>query len=42
MRQTEKKGRVTYGFKMGPEEELGPRHGDRLTFLATVVRENLY
>lgn len=27
---------------MGPEKELGPRPGEGVTFLATVVRENLY
>jgi hypothetical protein len=33
---------MSAGFKMGPEKELGPRHGEGLTFLVTVVRENFY
>lgn len=33
---------MSAGFKLGPEEEMGSRHGEGLTFLATVVRENFY
>lgn len=33
---------MSAGFKMGPKEELGPRHGEGLTFLSTVARESFY